>query len=38
VSSIGVHLIFSAHLIDGGDEIRERFVAHGRVRPTGPKS
>jgi hypothetical protein len=24
-------LAFSAHLIDDGDEIRERFVAHGRI-------
>jgi hypothetical protein len=22
---------FSAHLIDDGDEIRERFLAHGRI-------
>ena len=24
---------FSAHLIDEGHEIRERFVAHGPIRP-----
>ena len=36
--SIDARLVFSAHLIDDGDEIRERFVAHGRVRPTGSKS
>jgi hypothetical protein len=32
-SSIGAHLTFSAHLIDDGDEIRERFVAQGPIRP-----
>jgi hypothetical protein len=31
-------LIFSAHLIDDGDEIRERFVAHGRIWPMWSKS
>jgi hypothetical protein len=31
-------LIFSAHLIDDRDEIRERFVAYGRIRPTWSKS
>jgi hypothetical protein len=30
-------LIFSAHLIDDCDEIRERFVAHGRIRPMWSK-
>jgi hypothetical protein len=30
-------LIFSAHLIDGGAEIRERFVAHSRIRPMWSK-
>ena len=32
-SSIGARLTFSAHLVDDGDEIRERFVAHGPIRP-----
>jgi hypothetical protein len=31
-------LDFSARLIDDGDEIRERFVAHGRVWPMWSKS
>jgi hypothetical protein len=31
-------MIFSAHLIDDGDEIREGFVAHGRIWPTWSKS
>jgi hypothetical protein len=31
-------LIFSAHLIDDGDEIRERFVADGRIWPMWSKS
>jgi hypothetical protein len=29
---------FSARLIDDGDEIRVRFVAHGRIRPLWSKS
>jgi hypothetical protein len=36
-SSIGARLTFSAHLIDVGDEIRERFVAHGPIRPMRSK-
>jgi hypothetical protein len=30
-------LIFFDHLIDDGDEIRKRFVAHGRIRPMWSK-
>jgi hypothetical protein len=36
-SSIVARLTFSAHLIDDGDEIRERFVAHGPIRPMRSK-
>jgi hypothetical protein len=30
-------LDFFDHLIDDGDEIRKRFVAHGRIRPMWSK-
>jgi hypothetical protein len=30
-------LTFCAHLIDDGDEIRERFVGQGRIRPIWSK-